>query len=115
MFTDFFSVVELSGAVVKLQCNNTKKPMEELKTTDKNGYFFFMPAKLTTSGSHKCKVTLVSSPSKACTIPTKLHGGAAGAILYRSRTAPVDNKLPFHLFTVGPFAFDADKKIKCPY
>jgi hypothetical protein len=107
----------LPGAVVKLQCNNSKKAMEETKTTDKNGYFFFMPPKLTTSGSHKCKVFLISSPSKACSVPTNLHGGAAGAIL--TRKPPVADtpakKLPFELFTVGPFAFEAAKKLPCHY
>lgn len=102
--------------MVKLQCNNSKTSLVEQKTTDKNGYFFFMPQKLTTSGSHKCKVFLISSPSAACSVPTNLHGGAVGAIL--ARKPPVDTPpkpLPFELFTVGPFAFEAAKKLPCHY
>ncbi|XP_047973987.1 pistil-specific extensin-like protein [Salvia hispanica] len=105
----------LAGAVVKLQCNNSKTSMEEKKTSDKNGYFFFMPQKLTTSGSHKCKVFLVSSPSAACNVPTNLHGGALGAILLREPVDARSKPLPFELFTVGPFAFDAAKKLPCHY
>ncbi|KAG6393701.1 hypothetical protein SASPL_144268 [Salvia splendens] len=106
----------LSGAVVKLECNNTRKTLVEHKTTDKNGYFLFMPQKLTTSGSHKCKVSLVSSPSPTCTHPTNLHGGAVGAILMRKPPLQTPPKpLPFELFTVGPFAFEAAKKMPCHY
>lgn len=98
---------------MKLQCNNTKDSLVEQGKTDKNGYFFFKPAKLTTSGSHKCKVFLVSSPLASCSVPTNLHGGATGAILYKPPvTAPI-KPLPFELFTVGPFAFEAPKKLKC--
>ncbi|KAG6419141.1 hypothetical protein SASPL_121353 [Salvia splendens] len=104
----------LAGAVVKLQCNNSKTSMEEKKTSDKNGYFFFMPQKLTTSGSHKCKVFLISSPSAACNVPTNLHGGALGALLRKPVEAP-PKPLPFELFTVGPFAFEAAKKLPCHY
>lgn len=106
----------LAGAVVKLECNNTKYRLKELKTTDKNGYFLFLPKSLTTAGSHKCKVTLVSSPLAACSVPTNLHGGATGALLFRGRKPPVDTppkKLPFELFTVGPFAYEAPKKLPC--
>ncbi|KAG6416598.1 hypothetical protein SASPL_124031 [Salvia splendens] len=105
----------LAGAVVKLQCNNSKTGMVETKTSDKNGYFFFMPQKLTTSGSHKCKVFLVSSPSAACNVPTNLHGGALGAILLRKPVDAPPKPLPFELFTVGPFAFEAAKKLPCHY
>ncbi|XP_042026251.1 non-classical arabinogalactan protein 31-like isoform X2 [Salvia splendens] len=106
----------LVGAVVKLECNNTRKTLVEHKTTDKNGYFLFMPQKLTTSGSHKCKVSLVSSPSPTCTHPTNLHGGAVGAILMRKPPLQTPPKpLPFELFTVGPFAFEAAKKMPCHY
>ncbi|XP_057764486.1 non-classical arabinogalactan protein 31 [Salvia miltiorrhiza] len=106
----------LLGAVVKLQCNNSKISLVEQMKTDKNGFFFFMPQKLTTSGSHKCKVFLISSPSAACSVPTNLHDGAVGAIL--AAKPPVDTPpkpLPFELFTVGPFAFDAAKKLPCHY
>lgn len=119
MQIDELSILDLdfwSGAVVKLECNNTKYRLKELKTTDKNGYFLFLPKSLTTAGSHKCKVTLVSSPLAACSVPTNLHGGATGALLFRGRKPPVDTppkKLPFELFTVGPFAYEAPKKLPC--
>ncbi|XP_073136317.1 non-classical arabinogalactan protein 30 [Henckelia pumila] len=105
----------LAGAVVKLQCNNTKSHSEEQTKTDKNGFFFFMPHKVTTSGSHKCKVFLVSSPLATCQDPTNLNGGASGATLKPTKlpvTTP-DKKLPFKLFTVGPFAFESLKKLPC--
>ncbi|KAG8385541.1 hypothetical protein BUALT_Bualt03G0055900 [Buddleja alternifolia] len=102
----------LAGAVVKLQCNNTKYGLVEQTKTDKNGYFFFMPQKLTTSGSHKCKVFLISSPVANCSVPTNFHGGAVGAILMPPK-APIDNNPKFLLFTVGPFAFEPHKKLPC--
>ncbi|KAI3456254.1 hypothetical protein Pfo_012917 [Paulownia fortunei] len=108
----------LAGAVVKLQCNNTKYSLVEQAKTDKNGYFFFMPQKLTTSGFHKCKVFLVSSPLPTCSVPTNLHGGAAGAILIPTPKPPVTTPIkppPFELFTVGPFAFEPPKKLPCHY
>ncbi|KAL9146379.1 hypothetical protein ABFS82_13G106200 [Erythranthe guttata] len=109
----------LPGAVVKLQCNNTKKGFTEQLKTDKNGYFFFMPQNLTSSGSHKCKVSLVSSPLKNCTVPTNLHAGAVGAILFGTPKPPPvvapAKPPPLVIFTVGPFAFDAPKKFPCHY
>ncbi|KAL6567401.1 hypothetical protein OROGR_001069 [Orobanche gracilis] len=103
----------LAGAVVKLQCNNTKYGLVEQSKTDKNGYFFFMPHKLTTAAFHKCKIFLVSSPVAACSVPTNLHGGSAGASLIPTARAPV--KAPFQLFSVGPFAFEPHKKLPCQY
>ncbi|KAL3820457.1 hypothetical protein ACJIZ3_006362 [Penstemon smallii] len=100
----------LPGALVKLQCNNTKYPLVEQTKTDKNGYFFFMPQKLTTSGSHKCKVFLVSSPIVTCGVPTNLHAGAAGAILFPT---VIQTESKFALFTVGPFAFEPHKNLPC--
>lgn len=105
-----------TGAAVKLQCNNTKYRLVEQVTADKNGYFFIMPKMLTTAGSHKCKVFLVSSPKANCSVPTNLHGGAGGAILKPSTKPPVtDRPLPFQLFTVGPFAFEPHKNVSCHY
>ncbi|KAL6562123.1 hypothetical protein OROGR_003130 [Orobanche gracilis] len=103
----------LAGAVVKLQCNNTKYGLVEQTKTDKNGYFFFMPQKLTTAAFHKCKVFLVSSPVAACNVSTNLHGGSAGALLVPTVKSPV--KAPFQLFSVGPFAFEPHKKLPCKY
>ncbi|KAL2475351.1 non-classical arabinogalactan protein 31-like [Abeliophyllum distichum] len=107
----------LPGASVKLQCNNTKYHLVEQATTDKNGYFFIMPKLLTTTGSHKCKVSIVSSPLANCSVPTNLHGGAGGAILMPGTKPPVTapHPLPFQLFTVGPFAFEPHKKLPCHY
>ncbi|CAI9760187.1 unnamed protein product [Fraxinus pennsylvanica] len=102
----------LAGAVVKLQCNNTKWGLVEQTKTDKNGYFLFKPAKLTTAAFHKCKVFLISSPLATCSVPTNMGNGAFGAILIPSRKPPV-KPLPFQLFTVGPFAFEPAKKVPC--
>ncbi|EEF50850.1 structural constituent of cell wall, putative [Ricinus communis] len=98
------------GATVKLQCNNTKYPQEAKATTDKNGYFYLQaPKSITNYGAHKCKVSLVSAPNTACSKITDLHGGLSGGIL-RPQKKFVANKLPFVLYTVGPFAFEP----KCP-
>ncbi|KAJ9565866.1 hypothetical protein OSB04_001832 [Centaurea solstitialis] len=110
----------LQGAVVLLTCNNTKYPLRTKATTDKNGFFFIMPPKtLTTYGVHKCKVTLLSSPKATCNQPTNLHYGLKGATLVptpkphgSSLSTP---PLPFDVFTVGPFAFEASKKIPCTH
>ncbi|XP_011087017.1 non-classical arabinogalactan protein 31-like [Sesamum indicum] len=106
----------LSGAVVKLQCNDAKQSLVEQTKTDKNGYFFFMPPKLRTLTAHKCKVFLVSSPLPKCGVPTNLHGGATGATLIPAVKPPVKiKKQPFVLFNVGPLAFEPHKKLPCHY
>ncbi|KAJ0017646.1 hypothetical protein Pint_10555 [Pistacia integerrima] len=94
------------GATVKLQCNNTKYPQEVQTKTDKNGYFFLQaPKTVTNYGAHKCKASLVSSPMPSCQKPSLLHAGAIGAILKPEKPFTV-NKLPFFLYSVGPFAFE---------
>ncbi|KAB2637352.1 pistil-specific extensin-like protein [Pyrus ussuriensis x Pyrus communis] len=94
------------GATVKLQCNNRKFPLVVKETTDKNGYFFITaPKTITTFGAHKCKVSLVSSPSAACSKPSDLHGGLSGALLKPAKPF-MSQKLPFLLYNVGPFAFE---------
>ncbi|KAI3800401.1 hypothetical protein L1987_28491 [Smallanthus sonchifolius] len=109
----------LQGAEVLLTCNNTKYPLRVKGTTDKNGFFFIMPPKtLTTFGAHKCKVTLLSSPKATCNHPTNLHYGVKGATLIPT-PKPFGSKLPlpplpFDVFTVGPFAYEASKKTICP-
>ncbi|KAA8515240.1 hypothetical protein F0562_018530 [Nyssa sinensis] len=105
----------LLGAVVRLQCNNTKYPLVEEGKTDKNGYFFIMaPKKVTTYGSHKCKVFIVSSPLATCNKPTDLHAGSKGAILMPQKSsAPPPHPFPFVLFSVGPFAFEPSGKASC--
>lgn len=99
-----------AGAVVKFQCNNTKYPLIQTAKTDKNGYFFITaPKTITSFGAHKCKVFLVSSPLASCNKPSDLHYGLQGASLRPEKPYMAD-KLPFILYTVGPFAFDP----KCP-
>ncbi|KAJ0933073.1 hypothetical protein HanPSC8_Chr04g0180841 [Helianthus annuus] len=110
----------LQGAKVLLTCKNSKYPLRVNATTDKNGFFFIEPPKtLTTFGVHKCKVTLLSSPKATCKHPTNLHYGVKGAILVPT-PKPVKSKLPspplpYDVFTVGPFAYEASKKIVCPH
>ncbi|KAJ8761570.1 hypothetical protein K2173_004346 [Erythroxylum novogranatense] len=100
----------LPGAMVKLQCNNTKYPLVTKAATDKNGYFFLeAPKTITNYGAHKCKVSLLSSPNTTCDIPSDLHGGKTGGSLRPGKPFVV-NKLPFVLFTVGPFAYEP----RCP-
>ncbi|KAF7803438.1 non-classical arabinogalactan protein 31-like [Senna tora] len=99
------------GAVVKLQCNNTRYPLVETAKSDKNGYFYLeAPKRITTFGAHKCKVFLLSSPNATCQKPSNLHGGVIGAALKPERPF-VSYKLPFLLYTVGPLAFEP----KCPH
>ncbi|XP_058201808.1 non-classical arabinogalactan protein 31-like [Rhododendron vialii] len=98
----------LLGAVVKLECNNTKQPREWYGKTDKNGYFLItVEKKLSSFGAHSCKLYLVSSPSPACKKPTDLLHGEKGALL---RWPQKPSKFPFELFTVGPFAFEPYNK-----
>ncbi|XP_030528794.2 LOW QUALITY PROTEIN: non-classical arabinogalactan protein 31 [Rhodamnia argentea] len=101
----------LLGAVVKLECNNTKyRPTVQTAKTDKNGYFFLMaPKTITTFAFHKCKASLASSPLPTCRLPSPLHGGAAGAVLRPEKPALIDN-LPYMVFNVGPFAFEPQCK-----
>lgn len=96
----------IAGATVKLQCNDTKKPLVVKAKTDKKGYFFITaPKHITSHGAHKCKVSLVSSPSASCSKPSDFQGGLRGAILKPEKPF-VSGKLPFFLYSVGPFAFE---------
>ncbi|GAV66693.1 LOW QUALITY PROTEIN: Pollen_Ole_e_I domain-containing protein, partial [Cephalotus follicularis] len=100
----------VSGATVKLQCNNTKYPKEILSKTDKNGYFFVVaPKTITNYGAHKCKVSLVSSHIASCSKPSNLHYGLQGSPLRPEKPFTSDN-VSYVLYTVGPFAFEP----KCP-
>ncbi|KAL5730403.1 hypothetical protein ACHQM5_003227 [Ranunculus cassubicifolius] len=102
--------IPISGATVKLVCNNRKKPITMEAITNKNGYFFMIaPKKVTTYGSHKCKVFLVSSPYSTQK-PSNLNWGVTGAYLRRERKQPVPTP-SFTVFTVGPFGFSPTK---CP-
>ena len=99
----------MAGATVKLQCNNTRYPLEVKITSDKNGYFLLRaPGTITNYGFHKCKVWLVSAPDTACSKITNLHGGRAGSILRPEKKPFVDEKKrEYGLFSVGPFAFES--------
>ncbi|XAR59162.1 hypothetical protein NMG60_11014839 [Bertholletia excelsa] len=103
----------LLGAEVKLQCNNSRYPLVQEAKTDKNGYFFIEAVKrLTTFGTHKCRVFLVSSPAANCSKPTNLNFGEKGAILMPKKPPAHDlsHPLPYELYTVGPFAFEPPTK-----
>ncbi|KAL3741818.1 hypothetical protein ACJRO7_017311 [Eucalyptus globulus] len=99
------------GAVVKLECNNTKyRPTVQTAKTDKNGYFFLKaPKTITTYAFHKCMASLASSPVPSCQKPSALHGGTVGAVLRPEKPVMID-KLPYTVFTVGPFAFEPQCK-----
>lgn len=97
----------LTGATIQLTCENTKykKVLVQAKT-DKNGYFYLEAPKTVTSfAAHKCRVSLVKSPLAKCSKPSNLHDGLNGAIL-RPQKSYVSNKVPYVLYTVGPFAFE---------
>ncbi|KAK3433090.1 hypothetical protein EUGRSUZ_D00613 [Eucalyptus grandis] len=100
-----------AGAVVKLECNNTKyRPTVQTAKTDKNGYFFLKaPKTITTYAFHKCMASLASSPVPSCQKPSALHGGTVGAVLRPEKPVMID-KLPYTVFTVGPFAFEPQCK-----
>ncbi|MCL7041028.1 hypothetical protein MKW94_006176 [Papaver nudicaule] len=107
----------LSGAVVRLACNNTKYTIREETKTDKNGYFFLQASKrITNYGVHKCKMFLVSSPLNTCNVPTDLHFGLTGSNLIMERKQPpslATSPVPYTLYsTRGPFAFDPTT---CPH
>ncbi|KAK9152783.1 hypothetical protein Sjap_000263 [Stephania japonica] len=95
----------LAGAVVRLECNNTRKPIIVEGVADKNGYFFIQaPKKVSTYGVHKCKVFAYSASLIWCQTRTDLNGGISGAALKYQKTSSAS--LPFALYKVGPFAFD---------
>ncbi|KAK3204135.1 hypothetical protein Dsin_018181 [Dipteronia sinensis] len=99
----------LAGAFVKLQCNNTAKPLTAQAQTDKNGYFLLLaPKTITNYAIHKCKASLVPSKLPLVKKPSDLHGGVSGAILKVDKKKPlvIVNKVDYALFTVGPFAFE---------
>ncbi|KAK9150141.1 hypothetical protein Syun_008450 [Stephania yunnanensis] len=94
----------LPGAVAKLECNNTRKPITVEGVADKNGYFLIQaPKKVSTSGVHKCKVFAYATALIPCRTRTDLNGGINGAAFKYQKTPP---SLPFALYTVGPFAFE---------
>ncbi|KAL5997670.1 hypothetical protein ACLOJK_008600 [Asimina triloba] len=102
----------LDGAVVKLQCILQRRTYSITGTTDKNGYYFIQPKEIIPFPDHQCKVFLVSSPSKNCTVPTNLNGGLSGAFL-EFRTLLPGTK-PVALNAVWPLAFEPSAEDKCP-
>ncbi|XP_057764487.1 uncharacterized protein LOC130985505 [Salvia miltiorrhiza] len=88
----------LPGAVVKLQCNNSRKgSWEEQTKTGGKGDFSFTPVKVSSRGAHKCRVFLVSSPRGVCPLII-----SDGAVL---KPAPPNATSPFQLFTLQPLYF----------
>ncbi|CAI9087432.1 OLC1v1021499C1 [Oldenlandia corymbosa var. corymbosa] len=107
----------LQGALVKVTCNNTKyRPVVKEGTTDNNGYFLIMPENVTNAAFHKCRVSLVKSPTKQCDVPTNFKDGFKGAMPIPS-TQPPAKTWPnlYQLFTVGPFAYEPSKNITCAH
>uniref|UniRef100_A0A7N0REC7 Uncharacterized protein n=1 Tax=Kalanchoe fedtschenkoi TaxID=63787 RepID=A0A7N0REC7_KALFE len=100
----------LAGAVVKLQCKKSKYTQVITTTTDAKGHFMFMvPQVLTSYEAYKCRVSIVSSPSKICSKRTNMNFGIAGSRLF-SPVAKKINKRPYFIYSVGPFVFEAKKK-----
>ncbi|GAU42907.1 hypothetical protein TSUD_86450 [Trifolium subterraneum] len=94
----------LLGAIVKLECNNTKHELVLTDKTDKNGHFYIEGTKhITSYGAHKCNVVLVSAPNGLK--PSNLKGGLTGAAL-KPKKSFVSKGLPFFLYNVGPLAFE---------
>lgn len=110
----------ITGAEVLLTCNNTKYPLRVKGTSDKNGYFFIKPPKtLTTYGSHRCRVSLLTSLMATCNKATDLHAGVKGSLLVPNKKPPLSSPdahpLPYDVFTVGPFAFEPSPKTSCAH
>lgn len=97
--------------MVKLECKNTKKEMEERTETDEKGYFLLKPRIVTSAGWHKCRVFLVSSPHRKCNVPTNHNLGRVGAPLNFHR--PENKTLSYPRFTVGPFFFKHYNQTHC--
>jgi len=92
---------EIEGAVVKLQCNNTKYKLDE---TDKDGHFSLVGPKIITIYIAKqCNVVLVSAPHGLKL--SNLHDGVTGAIL-RPKRRFVSKGVPFILLATQPLAFE---------
>ncbi|KAF7851197.1 hypothetical protein BT93_L4342 [Corymbia citriodora subsp. variegata] len=95
----------ISGAVVKVLCTNNKDSVSANATTDMNGYFFLqVPLTVASFVFHKCNASLVSSPIPSCSQPSNLNGGSTGVSVQWAKPSSI--KLPFILYSVGPFAFE---------
>ncbi|XP_073116573.1 non-classical arabinogalactan protein 31-like [Elaeis guineensis] len=107
----------LPGAVAELRCNNGSR--RELKlngTTNADGYFLIQAPmrKVTTFGSHKCKVFLMSSPLASCNRRGNLSGGVTGVYLRFERIIKVGPN-QWALFAAGYFEFCPAKTTLCPH
>ncbi|XP_071724719.1 non-classical arabinogalactan protein 31-like [Rutidosis leptorrhynchoides] len=67
------------GATVSLKCFKKTKPFQVIGKTDAKGYFYITPKKVSKNGARKCRVSLLSSPNKNCSLASNLHFGAVGA------------------------------------
>ncbi|KAB2029513.1 hypothetical protein ERO13_D05G163801v2 [Gossypium hirsutum] len=93
-------------ATVRLTCKDAKNELTVQFKTDKNGYFFLQaPITIYNFDLHNCSVSLVSSPLRACSKPSNLNGGLKGAPLKPEKPS-TSKKLPYVLYSVGPFAFE---------
>lgn len=105
----------LSGALVRLECNDKQNSLIQGANTNKNGYFSIKTKQpLTTLQFQECKVIIVSSPRDTWNIPTDIHAGLNGALLKLSHKVVNTigypnsaNDSDFEVFAVGPFAFEA--------
>ncbi|XP_026661683.2 non-classical arabinogalactan protein 31-like isoform X1 [Phoenix dactylifera] len=106
----------LPGAVAELRCNNSRHELRLNGTTNADGYFLIQAPmrKVTTFGSHKCKVFLMSSPLASCNRPSNLSGGVTGAYLRFERITKVGPDQSA-LFAAGYFEFSPAKTTLCPH
>ncbi|KAK1322181.1 hypothetical protein QJS10_CPA03g00820 [Acorus calamus] len=113
-FNTLLNATALPGAVVKVTCTSTKAPLYLNGTTNSYGYFFIQvpKVKLGTWTSHKCEVSLVSSPLSWCSKPTNLNNGQVGADLAFEKV--YTGKEPLAVFKAGPFAFSPTNATACP-
>ena len=102
-------VLKIKGAIVKLQCNNTKYKLVLKAKTDKKGYFYIGgPKNIAGYSTRHCNVVLVSAPKVLK--PSNLHGGISGALLKPVKRT-MSKGVYVKLYSVGPFAFEP----KCHY
>ncbi|KEH29657.1 hypothetical protein MtrunA17_Chr4g0024201 [Medicago truncatula] len=94
----------VEGAVVKLQCNNTKHNVVRKGKTDKNGYFYIKgPKDISIFAVHKCNVVLVSAPNGLK--PSNINGGITGARIKHKKSF-VSKAHNLILYNVKPLAFE---------
>lgn len=94
-----------------MHCRNFFGHVRKIATTDSNGYFFLQaPRTVRAVGAKRCRLALKSTPKDSpCTKKTNINGGKHGAILKLDRSVR-QQSLPFALYTVGPFAFEPNRR-----